>query len=102
MLFYLLLTLAVAQAPHDRGAAVMGFDQHTTAHHFSLYSDGGSIAVSVKDTKEAKDTKERDAIRAHLSHIAMKFGSGDFDAPMLVHDTKDVPGIAVLGERHDG
>ena len=96
MLLYLLLTLVSTQNPHDHAARVMGFDQATTAHHFSLFADGGRIAVDVKNTD---DTRNRDAIRMHLSHIATMFGDGDFEAPMLVHNTKDVPGIAVLTER---
>jgi len=82
MLLCLFLTIISAQNPHgsthDRGAAVMGFDQTATQHHFSLFADGGAIAVDTRDTKEAN---ERDAIRAHLSHIAMMFGSGNFDTP---------------------
>jgi hypothetical protein len=31
----------------------------------------------------------------------MMFGDGNFDAPMLVHDTKDVPGITTLTARRD-
>jgi hypothetical protein len=80
-------------AMDQRGAMVMGFDQNTTAHHFYLYEDGGAIDVSVKD---AGDTADRDAIRSHLRHIAALFGQGDFDAPMLVHDSKNVPGTAVM------
>lgn len=83
---------------NDRGAMVMGFDQNATAHHFYLFPDGGAIDVAVKDPDDAKD---RDALRSHLSHIAMMFGQGDFDAPMLVHDTKDVPGISVMSTRKD-
>jgi hypothetical protein len=75
-----------------RGAQVMGFEQDTTIHHFFLYEDGGAIEVSVKD---AADQVSLDAIRAHLPHIALMFGQGQFDAPMLVHDTK-VPGTAEL------
>ena len=90
MLLWLLLTFTPAQ---------MGFDQETTVHHFRLHRDGGTIDVSAKDTKETKDTKEQ--IRAHLSHIATMFGSGDFEAPMLVHHTKDVPGITVLAQRRE-
>jgi len=82
----------------DRAAMVMGFDQEKTAHHFLLYADGGAIDLAVKD---ASDTKDRDAIRSHLPHIAMMFGGGDFNVPMLVHDTKDVPGAAVLSARKD-
>lgn len=98
MLLYLLLTLVSTQNPHDHGATVMGFDQAATAHHFYLFADGGRIAVDVKDTA---DTTNRDAIRTHLPHIATMFGAGNFDAPMLVHDTKDVPGTTVLAARHD-
>jgi hypothetical protein len=92
----LLLTATLsAQDPHlkHRGAAAMGFDQDKTAHHFLLFEDGGAIDVSVKD---ASDTTNRDAIRAHLPHIAEMFGAGNFDAPMFVHDTRTVPGVAAL------
>lgn len=102
------LSLAVAgqqaappqQSAHDhaqmnhRGAQVMGFDQDKTTHHFLLFEDGGAIDVSVKD---AADKKNLDAIRAHLPHIAMKFGEGDFAAPALVHAT-NVPGTKELAE----
>jgi len=82
----------------DRSATAMGFDQEKTAHHFLLYADGGAIEIAVKD---ASDTKDRDSIRSHLPHITMMFGDGDFDVPMLVHDTKDVPGAAVLSARKE-
>lgn len=89
--------LADAQHPnartHDRAAMVMDFDQAETVHHFYLYADGGAIDIGVKD---ATDTGNRDAIRAHLPHIASMFGAGDFNAPMLVHDTSDVPGASAL------
>ena len=82
--------------PH--AAMVMGFDQRATTHHFRLYEDGGAIEVTVNDPGDVKD---RDAIRSHLPHIAMMFGSGNFDAPMLVHDSSHVPGTAVMAERRD-
>ena len=86
-------------APADhRAAGVMGFDQERTAHHFLLFKDGGAIDVSVKD---ATDTSNREAIRSHLPHVAMMFGSGNFDAPMLVHDTANVPATKVMTERKD-
>jgi hypothetical protein len=83
-------------ASDQRGAMVMGFDQARTTHHFLLFNDGGAIDVSVND---AADTKNRDAIRSHLPHIAMMFGEGNFDAPMLVHDSKNVPGTKAMTER---
>lgn len=88
MISTLLLILAVTPQLHHRGAQVMGFDQDKTAHHFYIYADGGAIDVSVKD---AADTTNLDAIRAHLPHIATLFGQGNFEAPMLVHAT-EVPG----------
>jgi hypothetical protein len=83
---------------HLRGAHVMGFDQARTTHHFLLFEDGGAIDVAVRD---AQDTTNRDAIRAHLPHIAQMFGMGNFDAPMLVHDRKDVPGASTLARLKD-
>ena len=96
--------LAANQAGHDRGpqsshaAKAMGFDQDKTTHHFYLYEDGGAIDVAVKD---AADTANRDAIRSHLPHIAMMFGQGNFETPMVVHDTKNVPGAAALTKWKD-
>ena len=81
-----------------RAACVMGFDQERTAHHFLLFKDGGAIDVGVKD---AADTTNRQAIRSHLSHIATMFGNGNFDAPMLVHDSASVPGTSVMTARKD-
>jgi hypothetical protein len=94
-----LICLAVsmfAQTPH--AGAVMGFDQSKTAHHFYLHEDGGAIVVTVKDSA---NTQDRDAIRSHLPHVAAMFGTGDFSAPMLVHDSTKVPGTAVLARLKD-
>jgi hypothetical protein len=98
--FGICVLLLTGQDPHtsERGAMVMGFDQAKTAHHFRLYDDGGAIDIVVKSTS---DTKDLAAIRSHLPHIAAMFGGGNFDAPMLVHDTKDVPGIETLAARKD-
>jgi hypothetical protein len=86
-----------ASSPH-RAESVMGFDQSRTAHHFSLFHDGGAIEVGVKDPA---DTTNRDAIRSHLPHIATIFASGNFDAPMLVHDSNHVPGTKVMATLKD-
>lgn len=83
---------------HARGAAVMGFDQHKTTHHFYLFEDGGAIDIGVKDRA---DTVNRDAIRQHLPHLAQLFGSGNFDAPMFIHAEKKVPGTAVMTSLKD-
>jgi hypothetical protein len=94
------VSLAARQEHHgantERAAMVMGFDQARTTHHFLLFDDGGAIEVSVND---AADAKNRDAIRSHLPHIATMFGEGNFDAPMLVHDSTSVPGTQLMIER---
>jgi hypothetical protein len=82
---------------NERGAHVMGFDQTKTTHHFLLFKDGGAIDVAVNDPADKADL---DAIRAHLPHIAMMFGSGNFEAPMMVHDT-NVPGTAAMTRLKD-
>lgn len=92
----------LSAAPQDpqlqhRGQMVMGFDQAKTTHHFSLYEDGGAIEVSVND---AGDAVNRDAIRAHLPHLAEMFGAGNFDAPMEVH-AQQVPGTAEMAKLKD-
>lgn len=93
-------TITARQHQHgsadQRAQAVMGFDQQRTSHHFLLFTDGGAIDVSVKD---GSDGKNRDAIRSHLPHIAAMFGNGEFDAPMLVHDTQNVPGTATMAAK---
>lgn len=92
--------LTAAQHQHgsadQRAHAVMGFDQERTTHHFVLFTDGGAIDVAVKDRADARN---RDAIRSHLPHLAAMFGSGDFDAPMLVHDARNVPGTVTMAAR---
>jgi hypothetical protein len=103
MLWTALLALTTVGQDHhattnERGAIVMGFDQDKTAHHFLLYQNGGAIDIAVKDPRDAKN---RDEIRSHLRHIAAMFGNGDFNIPMLVHNTKDVPGTDVLSARKD-
>ena len=94
-------TLAAHQdhpSAHDHAASVMGFDQGRTAHHFSLFQNGGAIEVTVRDSA---DTNDRDAIRSHLPHIATMFAIGNFEAPMLVHDSKNVPGTKVMAKMKD-
>jgi hypothetical protein len=68
----------------SRGEQGMGFSQTTTTHHFLLKADGGIIAVTAN---EKKDAVTREQIREHLAHIADAFAQGDFDIPMFVHDT---------------
>lgn len=82
---------------NQRGDQKMGFSQDKTTHHFLLYANGGAIQV---DVNNPEDTKSRDQIRAHLSHIAEMFSAGDFEAPMFIHDTIP-PGVATMTRLHD-
>jgi hypothetical protein len=100
-LLTLLLTIPAATVPseagqHDhhadvnqQGDAAMGFSHLKTTHHFILKPDGGLIEVTAND---ANDTKSRDQIRMHLSHIAMLFKAGDFSKPMMTHG-QTPPGV---------
>ena len=104
VLVFIAIGAVAAKQNHDqhaqmnqRGAQVMGFDQEKTRHHFYLYSDGGAIDVTVNDPA---DKSNLGAIRAHLPHIAMLFSEGNFEAPMLVHET-NVPGTAEMGKLKD-
>jgi hypothetical protein len=88
-----------APAPPDahsemvhRGNHVMGFSADKTTHHFRLFQDGGAIEVAANDPKDAET---RDQIRMHLSHIASMFSEGNFNAPMLVHETNP-PGSVTM------
>ena len=76
----------------NRGEHVMGFSHEATTHHFRLFKDGGEIAVTAKDPN---DKASIDQIRAHLGHIARMFSTGNFKAPMLIHDTNP-PGTATM------
>lgn len=85
---------AMAQDHHagvvKRGAEVMGFDQAKTTHHFRLLPSGGVIEVTANDSSDAPTIAQ---IRAHLAHIATRFGQGNFSAPMLIH-AQEPPGVA--------
>jgi hypothetical protein len=76
----------------QHGEQAMGFSQTQTTHHFLLKKDGGVIQVEAKDPK---DTRNRDLIRTHLTHISHAFASGDFSDPLAVHD-KVPDGVPVL------
>ena len=95
-------TFALAQDHHaavaEQGDHIMGFSHEKTMHHFELHYDGGVIDVRANDVK---DTESRNEIRSHLRHIARMFTKGNFNAPMLVHDRRDVPGTAVMSRLKD-
>jgi hypothetical protein len=76
----------------QRGDHVMGFRHDSTTHHFHLLKDGGEIVVIANDPDDKASVSE---IRIHLMHIAKLFSDGDFNAPMLIHDTNP-PGVATM------
>src|SRR5438132_9808077 len=79
----------------QRGATAMGFDQDAVSHHFRLSASGGSIAVAVKDPRDAASLA---AIRSHLKEIAGEFAAGRFDAPFATHGEAP-PGVPALRQR---
>ena len=89
-------TIAYSQSHHDevnhRGDHEMGFSHEKTTHHFRLAKDGGVIEVTADDPN---DTESRDQIRQHLTHIAVMFSAGNFDAPMFIHD-QIAPGVPAM------
>jgi hypothetical protein len=76
----------------QHGDQAMGFPHDKTTHHFRMTTDGGAIEVAVNDSG---DKANLEAIRSHLSHIAMMFGNGDFTSPMFIHDGVP-PGVTTM------
>jgi len=77
-----------------RGKMAMGVDQHASAHQFDLTSDGGRIALEMKEN----DSLSIAQIRAHLKLIEHAFQAGDFSTPEFVH-LREMPGTAVMSAR---
>lgn len=78
-------------AMQQRGKAVMGVDQYTSAHQFEDLPDGGRITLE----RDATDSAGVRQIRSHMRDISREFARGDFSNPMLVHDTV-VPGTGLM------
>jgi len=74
------------------GDQAMGFSHDKTTHHFRMTPDGGSIEATAND---ASDKASTEAIRSHLSHVAIMFGDGDFSMPMFIHDGVP-PGVTTM------
>jgi hypothetical protein len=109
VLVALVTIVAPAAAQHDhshgddafaalqkRGAAYMGVDQYTSTHHFEDLPDGGRIVLA----RDPGDSAGVATIRGHLREITRAFTAGDFEIPMLVHDSH-VPGTDVMASRRD-
>jgi len=79
----------------QRGAAVMGFDQDASVHHFLLQANGGAIVVVSKDVNDVRLIEQ---IRSHLRDVAADFGQGLFQKPEATHGEMP-PGSAVMSER---
>jgi hypothetical protein len=76
----------------SHGDQAMGFPHDKTNHHFRMLGDGGAIEIAANDPGDKTNTE---AIRAHLTHIAMSFGAGDFSTPMFIHDGVP-PGVTTM------
>jgi hypothetical protein len=76
----------------ERGDHVMGFSHDVTTHHFHLLKTGGEIVVTANDPNDKASIEQ---IRMHLNHIVSMFSNGNFNAPMLIHDTNP-PGMATM------
>jgi hypothetical protein len=104
VLLFTLASISVAQQPSapnqstrqngvpERGDHVMGFSHDATTHHFHLLKDGGEIVVTANDPNDKASIEQ---IRTHLYHIVGMFSNGNFNAPMLIHDTNP-PGVATM------
>jgi hypothetical protein len=84
-------------AVQQRGRAVMGVDQYTSAHVFEDLPDGGRVIL---DRDDASDTTAIRTIRDHMRVIEAAFRRGDFTLPGRVHD-QEVPGTRVMRERRN-
>jgi hypothetical protein len=76
----------------ERGEQQMGFSHDASTHHFRLLKDGGEILVEANDPNDKASIEQ---IRIHLSHLVNMFSNGNFNAPMLIHDTNP-PGVATM------
>jgi hypothetical protein len=81
----------------ERGAAVMGVNQYTSAHVFEDLPDGGRIVLERADPADSAGIA---TIRAHMRQIAADFTAGDFSKPFAVHALV-VPGTRTMAERRD-
>jgi hypothetical protein len=79
----------------QQGQMAMGFDQDKAQHHFTLTANGGIIQVTALDPA---DRVTRDAIQNHLQQIAVAFGRGDFEKPLMTHGEVP-PGVSAM-QRH--
>jgi len=79
-------------AVEEHGDQAMGFPHDKTTHHFRLTEDGGAIEVTANDSADKVNVE---AIRSHLTHIAIMFQNGDFSTPMFVHGNIP-PGVTAM------
>jgi len=76
----------------SHGDKAMGFPHDKTTHHFRMMPDGGAIEIVANDSRDLTNTE---AIRSHLSHVAIMFATGDFSVPMFIHDGVP-PGVTTM------
>ena len=81
----------------ERGEAIMGVDQYTSAHVFEDLPDGGLIVLERADGSDSAGVA---TIRAHMREVAADFRAGDFAKPFAVH-AMEVPGTATMAKLKD-
>jgi len=75
----------------EKGAEVMPFDLEATTHIFEKLTDGGLQQV-VADSDEPTQIR---LIREHLKDISVRFASGNFHDPTMIHGAA-MPGLHEL------
>ena len=66
------------------------FSLEATLHTFKNANNGGTVLVTVKNSKDSKNIA---LIRSHLTKESKKFARGDFSDPAYLHG-KDMAGLA--------
>ncbi|MGQ0538424.1 MAG: carbohydrate binding family 9 domain-containing protein, partial [Gemmatimonadaceae bacterium] len=80
------------RALQQRGKAVMGVDQYTSAHVFEVLPDGGRIELQ----RGVDDSAGVSIIRAHMLEVRRRFTAGDFSLSEAVHDDHAIPGVDTM------
>jgi len=75
-----------------RGVDVMPFDLEQTTHIFEKRDDGGLQQVTADDPGDGEQIA---LIRSHLTEEAVRFQSGDFHDPAMIHG-EDMAGLHEL------
>jgi len=101
-LFVTLNSLHAQVPPRESASTVYGSDakelnQEKMTYRFKLLPDGGAIEITSNDLSDAAT---RDAIRQHVTKIAIMFENGNFSIGLFIHDQKP-PGVDTMQRLKD-